>query len=337
MLLYARTKLQEAALGPDEIRKRSRGFFKRLSRTIRVMAGIQTDPELYRRLTAVRGKKKSKAENLFYFGCHILKTPHILLSCMDVFDRMGIDYEIAGGIAHCCGINHFRTSDPATGQAMGTRSLGLFQAFEPKQVITFCPTCQMQYTEYRPLYAGPGNDELPFVHITQYLAANLEALKTLCTHPVVKRIALHLHGGTDGVEENIKAILSCVPGLEIAEIDQHKDHGYQCPTLLIPGARDAMREKLFTEARAANVDAVVTVYHSCHFELCHEEGSQPFQLENFMTILGRSMGFEYPDWTKTYKLYEDMDRVLDEAGDLLRQHGIDLEKAKTSLQAALYG
>ncbi len=137
MLLYARTKLQEAALGPDEIQKRSRGFFKRLSRTIRVMAGIQTDPELYRRLTAVRGKKKSKAENLFYFGCHILKTPHILLSCMDVFDRMGIDYEIAGGIAHCCGINHFRTSDPATGQAMGTRSLGLFQAFEPKQVITF--------------------------------------------------------------------------------------------------------------------------------------------------------------------------------------------------------
>ena len=337
MLLYARTKLQQRDFGKEELRQRGRNFFRRLSGIIRVTAGLQTPPDLYRRLTSVRFEKKAPAQNLFYFGCHILKTPHILLSCMDVFERMGLDYEVAGGMAHCCGINHFRSSDPEAGAAMGTRSLEKFQSYGSGQVITFCPTCQLQYPEYRPIYNGPGKDELPFVHVTKFLAQNIDTLKSLCLTQVNKRIALHLHGGTDGVEENVKAILACVPGLEVVEIDQHKDHGYQCPTLLLPGAPEAMREKLFSSASAAEVDSVVTVYHSCHFELCPEEGNQAFELENFMTILGQSMGFEYPDWTKTFKLYGDLDRVLAEAGEQLREHGIDPDKARGPLKAALYG
>ncbi len=337
MILYARVKLQQSAFGREELSQRGRNFFRRLSGIIRATAAIQTPPELYRRLTAVRYRKKAAAQNLFYFGCHILKTPHILLSCMDVFDRMGLDCEVVGGLGHCCGINHFRMSDLEAGAAMGTRSLEEFRSYGSEQVITFCPTCQMQYTEYRPLYSGPGDDELPFVHVTKYLARNLDTLKSLCTAPVNKRIALHLHGGTDGVEENVKAILACVPGLEVVEIDQHKDHGYQCPTLLLPGATEAMREKLLSSARAAEVDSVVTVYHSCHFELCPEEGNHPFELENFMTILGQSMGFDYPDWTKTFKLYGDLDRVLAETGDQLRRHGIDPEKARGPLKVALNG
>ncbi|MEE9276384.1 MAG: (Fe-S)-binding protein [bacterium] len=337
MLAYAKIKLQRAAAPPEEIGRESRDFFQRLSRTIRLMAGLQTDPGVFKRLTAVRGKKKEKAESVFYFGCNILKTPHILLSCMDVFDRMELDYEVAGGVAHCCGINHIRRGDLESGAAMGARSLELFKAFEPKRVITFCPTCQMQYTDFSAMYAAPDEDPLPFVHITQYLAENRERLKSLCVHPVPKRVAVHDHGGIDGVETNVRTVLSCVPGLELVEIDQHADHAYQCPTLLLQPARDVMHEKLFASARAAEVDTVVTVYHGCHRELCAEEGRQPFQIENFMTILGRSMGFSYPDWTKTFMLYEDMDRVLGEAGDLLRANGIDPEKTREQLQAALYG
>ena len=93
MLAYAKIKLQRAKAPPEEIGRESRDFFQRLSRTIRLMAGLQTDPGVFKSLTAVRGKKKEKAESVFYFGCNILKTPHILLSCMDVFDRM----ELAGG------------------------------------------------------------------------------------------------------------------------------------------------------------------------------------------------------------------------------------------------
>jgi len=105
----------------------------------------------------------------------------------------------------------------------------------------------------------------------------------------------------------------------------------------VPGSQSERRERVEAPAREAGVDSLLTVYHSCHRELCGEEGNQPFQIENFMTVLGQAMGFEYPDRTKTFKLYEDMDRVLAEAGDLLRAHGIDPERARSQLQTALYG
>ncbi|MBT3350510.1 MAG: (Fe-S)-binding protein [Nitrospinaceae bacterium] len=336
MISYAKLKLKESAGELSEIKVESRDYFQVLSRTIRLMAALQIEPEVFKRLTAVRGGKKTSAESVFYFGCNILQTPHILLSCMDVFDRMGLDYEVAGGVAHCCGINHIRRGDLEGGAAMGRRSLDMFKAYNPENVITFCPTCQMQYTENINIYSGPQGDSLPFIHISRYLMERIDDLKALFIRPVNKRVAVHLHGGTDGVEENVQGILRNVPGLEVVEIEQHADHGYQCPTLHVPGAKDALHEKLFASAVAAGADSIATIYHGCHRDLCGEEGNHPVEVENFMSILGQAMGFEYPDWTKTFKLYEDMDRVLDEAGDLLRANGLNPENVREQLQKSLY-
>ncbi|MFP6890968.1 MAG: (Fe-S)-binding protein [Nitrospinota bacterium] len=336
MISYAKIKRLNAAGDGESTKKVSRDYFKLLSRTIRLMAGLQVEPDLYKRLIAVHGQKKAKADAVFYFGCNILQTPHILLSCMDVFDRMNLDYEVAGGMGHCCGINHIRRGDLETGAAMGKRSLDLFKSYGAESVITFCPTCQMQYTDYIHLYAGPEGDSLPFIHISKYLAERIEMLKSLYVHPVEKRVAVHLHGGLEGVEDNVQAILRSVPGLELVDIDQLSDHGYQCPTLVVPEAREVMRAKLFTSAEAAGVDSIVTIYHGCHRALCGEELNHPVEIENFMTILGQAMGFENPDRTKTFKLYEDMDRVLAEAGEMLRANGVDPDKAREQLQQALY-
>ncbi|MCH7892713.1 MAG: hypothetical protein IH921_14540 [Gemmatimonadetes bacterium] len=53
------------------------------------------------------------------------------------------------------------------GAAMGRRSLDLFKSYEPERVITFCPTCQMQYTEYINLYTGPEEKALPPLDVPQ--------------------------------------------------------------------------------------------------------------------------------------------------------------------------
>lgn len=349
MLTYAKLKLQSIESEEVEIQETSRAYFQDLSRKIRFIAALQLEPELFRDLTAVRGSDANKVDAVFYFGCNILQTPHILLSCIDVFDRLELDYEVAGGVGHCCGINHIRRGDLEAGAAMGARSLAHFKSFTPERVITFCPTCQMQYSEYQHLYTGKpilpmaGDSEsreegiLPFTHITQYLVDNLDTLQGEFTQKVEKRVAVHLHGGTDGVEESVIKILRAVPGLEFVEIEQLADHAYQCPTLVIPEAKEAMREKLFDSARKARVDSLLTVYHSCHRELCDAEQHEPFAIENFMTILGQAMGFEYPDYTKTYKIYEDIDKVIQEAGDTLRAFGMAPEKMREQIQTALYG
>ena len=349
MLSYAKLKLQNIELEEAEIQEAGRSYFQDMSRKIRFMAALQMEPEHFRRLTAVRGLQAGKVDAVFYFGCNILQTPHILLSCIDVFDRLELDYEVAGGVGHCCGINHIRRGDLEAGAEMGARSLAHFKSHAPEKVITFCPTCQMQYSEYQHLYTGKpvlpmaGDSKhseeeiLPFVHITQYLVDNLDLLREKFTHKIEKRVAVHLHGGTDGVEENVMKILKAVPGLEFVEIEQLSDHGYQCPTLQIPEAKAAMREKLFDSARRSGVDSLLTVYHSCHRELCDLEKDEPFEIENFMTILGQAMGFEYPDYTKTYKIYEDIDRVIQEAEDTLLAFGMAPDKMREQIQTALYG
>ena len=349
MLSYAKLKLQNVESEKADIQEAGKTYFQDMSRKIRFMAALQLEPELFRGLTAVRGPGASKVDAVFYFGCNILQTPHILLSCIDVFDRLGLDYEVAGGVGHCCGINHIRRGDLEAGAEMGARSLAHFKSYEPERVITFCPTCQMQYSEYQHFYTGKpvlpmaGDSDhieeeiLPFIHITQFLVDNLETLRGEFTQKVEKRVAVHLHGGTDGVEENVIKILRAVPGLEFVEIEQLSDHAYQCPTLVIPEAKAAMREKLMDSARRAGVDSLLTVYHSCHRELCDLEKGEPFEIENFMTILGQAMGFEYPDYTKTYKIYEDIDLVIQEAEDTLRAFGMAPEKMREQLQTALYG
>lgn len=336
MLSYAKLKVLEGSNRKEEMASHSRDYFKLLTRTIRLMAGLQIEPDRFKRLISVRTEKKKKTDLVFYFGCNILQTPHILLSCIDVFERMGLDFEVAGGVGHCCGINHIRRGDLETGAEMGRRSLKHFRAYEPKKIITFCPTCQMQYSDFINLYQDPRESTPPFVHITRYLAENLETLRALYVRPVNKRVAVHLHGGTDGVEENVIKILKTIPGLKIVDVDQRIEYAYQCPTLKAPGAKEELRETLFSSARRAEVDSLLTIYHGCHRDLCGEEARQPFEIENFMTILGQAMGFEYPDRVKTYKLYEDMDRVLAETGDLLRANGIDPEQARIHLQKAVY-
>ncbi len=137
MLSYAKIKLQMASNDSEEISGRSRDYFQLMSRTLRLMAGLQLEPERFKRLTAVHNNKKAEADAVFYFGCNILKTPHILLSCIDVLDRMGLDYEVAGGVGHCCGINHIRRGDLEAGAAMGKNRSNAFVHTIPKRSSLF--------------------------------------------------------------------------------------------------------------------------------------------------------------------------------------------------------
>lgn len=333
LLSYARTKLIWKSAGEGQSRSEADGFFKRFSQTLKLVAGTQMEPERFRHLTAVIQGKKSKADIVFYFGCNLLQTPHIIFTVMDVFEKLGVDYVVQGGVANCCGINHLRRGDEEGGGKMKARSLSHFAAYEPEKVVTFCPTCQMQYTERPPLGEAT---EFPFEHITQFLADRVDELKALYVHPVEKRVGLHEHKGLPGAGENVRKILRSVPGLEQVEIPQLADHGYQCPTLTLEPAKRAMKEKLFREAQAAGIDTLATVYHSCYRELCGEEAFHPFTVCNFISLVGEAMGISHDALFQRFRLYGDIQRVLEESGPFLRANGMDAEVVRDSLSHILY-
>ena len=334
MLAYARTRLRVKAGGVAGIKAESGEFFKRFSQTLKLVAGTQMEPERFRRLTAVRRGKKSQADIVFYFGCNLLQTPHIIFTVMDVFEKLNVDYVVEGGAANCCGVNHLRAGDEEGGGRMKANSLSHFAAFNPDKVVTFCPSCQMQYTERPPL--GKPTD-MPFEHITGFLADRVDELEALYVRPVEKRVGLHEHTGMPGVNENVRKILRSVPGLELVEIPQLVQHGYQCPTLVLEAAKEEMREVLFREARAAGIDTLAATYHSCYRELCGEEANHPFAVCNFISLVGEAMDIHHDAYFQRFRLLGDIRRVLEESGPFLRSNGMDPESVGDALGNILYG
>ncbi|MBI3301534.1 MAG: (Fe-S)-binding protein, partial [Deltaproteobacteria bacterium] len=90
-------------------------YFTRMAQSIRLLVGTQMMPEQYRRLTGLSTETKRRADVIFYLGCNVLRTPHIVFNVMDILDAMGIDYEVLGGVNNCCGIVHFRTQGDLSG------------------------------------------------------------------------------------------------------------------------------------------------------------------------------------------------------------------------------
>ena len=44
--------------------------------------------------------ERRTAEILFYTGCNVLRTPHIVLNVMDILDGLSLDFDVVGGTAH---------------------------------------------------------------------------------------------------------------------------------------------------------------------------------------------------------------------------------------------
>src|SRR5205814_9905921 len=79
------------------------------------------------------------------------------------------------------------------------------------------------------------------------------------------------------------------------------------PATYTPSLHDALPILQRTEleaARDAGIDALVTVYHADHRELCAHERDWPFQVVNALEIVGASMGLHHDDQYKRLRSEE---------------------------------
>ena len=92
--------------------------------------------------------------------------------------------------------------------------------------------------------------------------------------------------------------------------------------------------QLMDEAAARGVDTVVTPYHSCQREICQEEGSYPFSIENWITLLAEALDLPlHEDRYKRYKLLGDKESILAELAPLMAERGISREKAERAVES----
>jgi Fe-S oxidoreductase len=336
----------EMAHGKDKVgeaivqRRDGVNAFRLVARDVAQLSQLQLDDALLTRLG--QGSKKKEAPGtppdfVFYTGCNVLKTPHIALYALDIMDAIDISYEVMGGPSACCGIVQMRMGDVATSGRVAENTIAKLSRSKSGQVISWCPSCQVQFTETTLPNIEKMRGAKPFemTPFTLFLHKRLDALRPMLREVVPMRVALHRHPGVAGVVDAAEAILAAVPGIEIVDLDQPAV-GLQSNNLrVLPQFRRQLQEQELAAAADAGVDALVAVYHSDHRELCAHERDWPFQILNLYEVVGMSMGLHHDDRYKRLKIMQDADLILADCKDLIAAHGLDEATTRLAIKAML--
>jgi heterodisulfide reductase subunit D len=333
--LLAMARVAIAKANSDLPTRRRQGFdkYRELGRDVSVLSQLQLDDEVLTRLGQKSASVNTPAERpdfVFYTGCNVLKTPHIALLALDIMDTLGIRYRVMGGPSHCCGIVQMRPGDVEMSGRMGTNSIDKMSQSKSGQVISWCPSCYVQFTETTlpALERQRGARPFEMTPFLRFLDQRLNQLTAHLRQAVPMRVALHRHPGVAGVMEAAEKILSAIPGITLVDLKQPAI-GLQGVYLnVLPEYKRELTRNEFEAAREAAVDALVTVYHSEHRELCAHERDWPFRIVNLLELVGESMGLKQHDRYKELKLMQDADQIVADCADLLALHALDAAKAR---------
>jgi heterodisulfide reductase subunit D len=340
LLAMARVAMVKAENELPDRRRRGVQKFRGLSQDVTGLSRLQLNGEVLERLgqkSASVSKPSEAPDFVFYTGCNVLKTPHIALLALDIMDALGLSYSVMGGPTHCCGIMQLRAGDVEMSGRMGTNTIEKLSHTKSGQVLSWCPSCYVQFTETTlpTIENRRGSRPFEMTPFIRFLRSRLDHLMLHLRQRVEMRVALHRHPGVAGVMEAAADILRVVPGVDLVDLKQPAV-GLQSVNLgVLPAYKRELQLNELQAARDAGVDALVAVYHSDHRELCAHERDWPFRIVNILEVVGESMGLHQHDRFKQLKIMQDADLIVAECRDLIAQHALDAETARNVVVKAM--
>lgn len=328
--------------GAEAVRRASHKFFGDMNRSTRVISRLLLPPDVLERFCPPLRAEEAYAgepDIVFYTGCNIGKTPHIALLVLEVLDALGVRYEVMGGVSTCCGIQHFKQGDTSTTGRLGFNTIERLSRPKASRVISWCPSCQVQIGEialpaYEEAYGRVPFDLSP---IAEYFVERLDDLKKLFVHPVNKRVAIQERAAVPGINVAVKTVLRAIPGLEVVELDVPVVSTQASHLSVLPKFKAEVREREFAAAREAGVTAFASLFHGCHRELVKFQPDVPFELINFMELIGEAMGIQVPDLYKRLQAIGNVDAIIADTADLIARHGMDLDEVREAIVYDMFG
>jgi len=333
----AKMKSLQATRPVQEGAANAAGRFRHMAQAVRLLASMQLPSETLKKILAPAERRT--ADVLFYTGCNVLRTPHIVLNVMDILDALELDFDVVGGTAHCCGVYQFQEADLPTYERMGHRTFQRFGQSGASRVLTWCPTCTKNFDELEKDVEEPSFD---LGHVSEFLAANLDALKARFTAEQPKRrVVIHEHLGIGATVESVRNLLRAVPNLELVELPQDSGFSYACggQAAKFKDREQAIHRDLVRGAIDGGADTIVTMYHSCHRALSGAEAIYPsLKVVNFTDVLAEALGRGgHPDYYQLYKRGGAMDEAVTAARGFLENNGVRIdENAVKSLTADIF-
>ncbi len=321
----ARLRAQQAARPDAARREEGARRFRSMAHAVRLLASMQMPSEGLERFH--RPIADRRAEVLFYTGCNVLKTSHIVFNVMDILQALDVEFDVVGGPAHCCGVYQFNAGDSATYDRVGGRTFDQFCQSGAAEVLTWCPTCTKNFDEIEAERAAPS---FGLDHVSVYLAARLNRLREAFRDQPPRRAVIHEHQGIAGTRESVRALLGAVPNLTIVDLPQDSGFSYACggTAARYVEREQAIHRSMAEGARAVGADLLVTTYHCCHRALAGAEAAYPFRMVNFTDVLAEALGLGgRTDFYKQYQTGGEMVEAVAAARVHLESNGIKVSDA----------
>ncbi len=294
--------------------------FRSMSHAVRLLASMQMPSDALSRILAPAERRQ--AEVLFYTGCNVLKTSHIVFNVMDILEALGVDFDVVGGPSHCCGVYQFQAGDTDAYDKIGGRTFRRFGESGASQVLTWCPTCTKNFDEIEVDRAPPS---FGLDHVSVFLASRIDELRARFADLPPRRAVIHEHQGIAGTRESVRALMEAVPNLTVLDLPQDSGFSYACGGV---AARYVERERdihhnMAEGAAAVGADLLITTYHSCHRALAGAEAHYPFRVANFTDVLAEALGRGgRTDFYKLYKSGGEMAEAVEAARTHLESNGV---------------
>lgn len=321
------------------LESRWRRPFQSMSRSVRVLSRLQLPPETLARFRHAPEARATPPDIVFYTGCNVIRTPHIALLCLDILDKLGVTYEVMGGVGQCCGVYQFREGDFANNSKMANATIEGLASAGTSTVLSWCPSCQISIGEvslpnYEKQFGEKPFDLNPFL---VFLADRADQLAAMMVRRVDRRIALHERPVFPETIAAVKKLISIIPGAELVEIDVPRV-GTQANSLAqLPKFKRELVQRELQAVADAGVDTLATIYHACHREICDAGDGRSFEVVNFMELLGEALGLEAEDLYKRLKQIHDIDDIIVETAPLIEANRLDLDTVRDALAVEFAG
>ena len=269
-----------------------------------------------------------QVEVVLHLGCNILRTARLAFDVVVLLKNLGVNFVAIAGPQFCCGIVHHRAGDVEGGNKFARATAAKFEAYGAKQIVIWCPTCQIRFEELMQKGVIPA---MPMIHASVFLAAKSSYFHSRPLQST--RLTVHTHVGS--VERELEAnsaikLLQAIPGVEVAGVVSSPDLGYQCAPVLLPQLSSerfrSILDNLVREARKVRSDKLVTLYHSCHRELCGV-GEEALPIQNYVSVLAEALGFAHRDYFQEFKKLNTPEGIVNLSRPMWESYGLTEEHA----------
>lgn len=340
MLTLARAALRHAD-GAEAAHAAGTRVFSSMARAVKAFSRLQLDAAEIARIHPGNAAQAAveAPELVFYTGCNVIRTPHIALIALDILERLGVRYAVAGGPSACCGVYQMGGGDIEGAGRISGSTIGKLARHGAGEVLAWCPSCQVQLGEVQlPAHALASGLPPPFSlnPYLCYLERRLDVLAPMFVHRVEKRVALSERTGMPAVNAAVKRLLGAVPGIEFVELDTPRAGLMSVQLSTLPAFKTDLLQSELRAAAAAGVTTLATVFHACHRELVPFERDHAFEILNVMEIFAQSMGIRYTDVYKQMSRLADIDAVLASPGGQAAALSMPIAELRETLAADLF-